>query len=395
MPAQPRPEPSSPCANATAPRCSRTLSGNREGLTRRESTAPRRWSSSVSLALLDAQVDGDAADRVPVLLPLRVLSWCRSRSSGWRRRARGSTRRAGPSWRERRARAVAAVALAGLPLVVLGCYAWLGPAPNLSFGKVDGAAAYGYLTLLALGLVALNLCGGMALTLLFTIRRNEIGAALRGADLAGAALGCAASVGLMMRRGADPRFLAAGVAALAAAAVLGRRERRGRPRVRRSGAALVARRVSCSARCFPAAFDPYVALPQVRAAHPALGVEPPGAAPYAARAGSLRDRRRRLDRRARGHRDRSPRPSTRSMKQDARRRGARRRRRAPAAGRAAAQDAASVLADRHQPDDPALGRRTTTAPRTSGIFSDPRVTVERRRGAPPAALRRRASSTSW
>src|SRR5262245_59428187 len=54
------------------------------------------------------------------------------------------------------------VALAGLPLVVLGCYAWLGPAPNLSFGKVDGPGAYAYLTGLALGLVVLNLCGGMA-----------------------------------------------------------------------------------------------------------------------------------------------------------------------------------------------------------------------------------------
>src|SRR5215510_912036 len=81
------------------------------------------------------------------------------------------------------------LALAALPLVVLGCYAWLGPAPNLSFGKVDGPGAYRYLTGIALGLVALNFCGGMALTLSFTIRRAEIGR-LYAADLAGAALGC-------------------------------------------------------------------------------------------------------------------------------------------------------------------------------------------------------------
>ena len=80
------------------------------------------------------------------------------------------------------------VALAGLPLAVLGTYAWLGPAPNLSFGKVDGPGAYGYLTALALGLVALNFCGGMALTLSFTRRRDAIGR-LYAADLVGAALG--------------------------------------------------------------------------------------------------------------------------------------------------------------------------------------------------------------
>ena len=153
------------------------------------------------------------------------------------------------------------VALAGLPLVVLGCYAWLGPAPNLSFGKVDGAAAYGYLTLLALGLVALNLCGGMALTLLFTIRRNEIGR-LYAADLAGAALGCAASVGLMMVAGPIRAFLAAGVAALVAAGLLAAASRTPMPRMR-AAAALVALGLALGV-LFPAAFDPYVALPQVR-----------------------------------------------------------------------------------------------------------------------------------
>jgi hypothetical protein len=153
------------------------------------------------------------------------------------------------------------VALAGLPLVVLGCYAWLGPAPNLSFGKVDGPAAYGYLTLIALGLVALNFCGGMALTLLFAIRRSEIGR-LYAADLVGAALGCAASVGLMMFAGPIRAFLAAGFAALVAAFVLATASRAVTTRVR-AAAALVAAGLALGA-LFPAAFDPYVALPEVR-----------------------------------------------------------------------------------------------------------------------------------
>ena len=90
--------------------------------------------------------------------------------------------------------------LAALPLVVLASYSWLGPEPNLSFGKLDGGSAYGYLTLLALGLVALNFCGGMALTLSFTSLRQHIGR-LYAADLAGASLGCALSVGVMMAAG--------------------------------------------------------------------------------------------------------------------------------------------------------------------------------------------------
>jgi predicted membrane-bound spermidine synthase len=143
------------------------------------------------------------------------------------------------------------VALAALPLVFLACYAWLGPPPNLSFGKVDGPAAYAYLTLLALALVALNFCGGMALTLVFTARRREMGR-LYAADLAGAALGCAASVGVMMAAGPIRALLAAGLAALGAAALTARA---------RAIWALPALGLTAGV-LFPAVFDPYVALPQ-------------------------------------------------------------------------------------------------------------------------------------
>jgi spermidine synthase len=149
------------------------------------------------------------------------------------------------------------VALSFLPLVFLGCYAWLGPAPNLSFGKVDGPAAYGYLTLLALALVGLNFCGGMALTLIFTTRRREMGR-LYAADLAGAALGCAASVGVMMTAGPIRAFLAAGLAALAAALVA---TGAGRVTARVRAAGGVSALALLVGIFFPASFDPYVALP--------------------------------------------------------------------------------------------------------------------------------------
>jgi predicted membrane-bound spermidine synthase len=145
------------------------------------------------------------------------------------------------------------VALAALPLVFLACYAWLGPPPNLSFGKVDGSSAYAYLTALALALVALNFCGGMALTLVFTSRPREMGR-LYAADLAGAALGCAASVGLMLAVGPIRAFLGAGLAALVAAALSERM---------RAGGALAALGLTAG-MLFPGVFDPYVALPEIQ-----------------------------------------------------------------------------------------------------------------------------------
>jgi|GEM_PF-6816251 len=106
-----------------------------------------------------------------------------------------------------------------LPLIVLACYGWLSPQPNLAYAKVDGSVAYAYLGVIAVLLVALNFCGGMAITILFTTFRERIGA-LYASDLAGAALGCLASVGAMATAGPVRAFLLTGVASAFAALLL-------------------------------------------------------------------------------------------------------------------------------------------------------------------------------
>jgi predicted membrane-bound spermidine synthase len=140
--------------------------------------------------------------------------------------------------------------LAAVPLLVLAWYAWLSPAPNLSFAKVDGAAAYPYLTGLALLLVALNFAGGMVLTLLFTSFKPRIGT-LYASDLAGAALGCLASVMLMMAAGPVRAFLATGLAAALAVTLLPSRSGA-------RGIAAVLTLLACAGLVYPGAFDPYV-----------------------------------------------------------------------------------------------------------------------------------------
>ncbi len=94
--------------------------------------------------------------------------------------------------------------VAALPVVVLAAYSWPGPRPNMSFGKIKGPAAYGYLAVLAVLLVAFNFAGGMVLTLLFTTFKERIGR-LYATDLVGAGLGCVASVGLKMTAGPPAR----------------------------------------------------------------------------------------------------------------------------------------------------------------------------------------------
>ncbi len=111
------------------------------------------------------------------------------------------------------------IGLGVLPLVVLACYGWLSPEPNLSFAKVTGTQAYLYLAAIAVLLVALNFCGGMVLTQLFTTFRERIGR-LYAADLAGASLGCLASVVAMMMVGPIRAFLLSGIAAICAALLL-------------------------------------------------------------------------------------------------------------------------------------------------------------------------------
>jgi hypothetical protein len=111
--------------------------------------------------------------------------------------------------------------LAALPVAILVFYGRMSPEPNLSLTKLDGPPAHAYLAGIAVLLTAVNLCGGMALTMLFSTFRDRIGA-LYAADLGGAASGCAASVGLLMLVGPVRAFLSSGIAAACAVLVLGK-----------------------------------------------------------------------------------------------------------------------------------------------------------------------------
>ncbi len=119
-----------------------------------------------------------------------------------------------------RSRDVAALTLLSsvVPLVFLVAYATLAPAHTISHAKVIGSEGYPYLATLAILLVALNLSGGMVLTILFSTFRERIGR-LYAADLSGAAVGCLVSVGLMAAFG-PIRALLASSASLAVAAML-------------------------------------------------------------------------------------------------------------------------------------------------------------------------------
>ena len=157
--------------------------------------------------------------------------------------------------------------LAASPLLVLAAYSWLGPRPNLSFGKLDGPTAYGYLSLLAILLVVLNFAGGMVLTTLFTGFKEHIGR-LYAADLVGASLGCLASVGLMMYAGPIRAFLMSGVAALLAALGLlillegkGRRPSQSLTQPRLVSAWVFLVLFLCLGLAFPGLFDPNLRFP--------------------------------------------------------------------------------------------------------------------------------------
>ena len=157
--------------------------------------------------------------------------------------------------------------LAASPLLVLAAYSWLGPRPNLSFGKLDGPTAYGYLSLLAILLVVLNFAGGMVLTTLFTGFKEHIGR-LYAADLVGASLGCLASVGLMMYAGPIRAFLMSGVAALLAALGLlillegkGRRPSQNLTQPRLVSAWVFLMLFLCLGLAFPGLFDPNLRFP--------------------------------------------------------------------------------------------------------------------------------------
>jgi hypothetical protein len=145
-----------------------------------------------------------------------------------------------------------------LPLAILTYYGWLSPQANLSLAKVDGPPAYFHLAGIAVLLVALNFCGGMVLTLLFTTFRARIGH-LYAADLAGAAMGCLGSVAVMVAAGPIRAFLMTGVAAGCCALLLV--PRGGRDRFLLGGAlALLA--ILGAAALLPRLFDPDLFHPE-------------------------------------------------------------------------------------------------------------------------------------
>ncbi len=212
----------------------------------------------VSLALLNAQVT------VTRLLAYRffyhfvflVISLAQLGVAGagaWvyasRRRHRGYLRRDLVGW---------LLGLGSMPLALLAVYSWLSPAPDLSFAKVDGTAAYLYLSALGVLMVALNFCGGMVLTRLFTTYRERIGG-LYAADLAGASLGCLVSVGAMMAIGPIRAFLLSGAAGVGAATLLW--DGRGSRLLRAAFAVALA--LLAAAWLRPGIFDPNVFHPQV------------------------------------------------------------------------------------------------------------------------------------
>jgi spermidine synthase len=111
------------------------------------------------------------------------------------------------------------IAMSLFALATMVVYVWLSPSPNLSFAKADPQTSIPYLLTLSLLLVGFNFAGGLVLTLIFTRFQSLIGR-FYAADLLGAAVGCAASVGLMWAIGPPLAFLSAAALAAVAAVVM-------------------------------------------------------------------------------------------------------------------------------------------------------------------------------
>ncbi|MEI7687161.1 MAG: hypothetical protein WCL32_19255 [Planctomycetota bacterium] len=110
-------------------------------------------------------------------------------------------------------------AMAVTLLAFLGFYVWLAPAPTLGLMKIDGLDALPYLGGLSLILVAYYFAAGCVLSGAFT-QHKAVFNRLYAADLAGAAVGCVAALGLMAVFGPVRTFLASGLLAVAAAAIV-------------------------------------------------------------------------------------------------------------------------------------------------------------------------------
>jgi spermidine synthase len=102
----------------------------------------------------------------------------------------------------------------------LGAYVWLAPDPSIGLMKINGIDALPYLGALSVLLVAFYFSAGCVLAGAFTQRRALFNR-LYAADLAGAATGCLASLGLMALFGPIRTLLVSGMLAIIAAALVG------------------------------------------------------------------------------------------------------------------------------------------------------------------------------
>jgi Spermine/spermidine synthase domain len=110
-------------------------------------------------------------------------------------------------------------------LTFLGVYVWLAPEPSPGLMKIDGSEALPYLGCLSILLVAFYFAAGCVLAGAFT-QHKALFNRLYAADLAGAAAGCVASLGLMALFGPVRTLLASGFLAVCAAALVGVPRRR-------------------------------------------------------------------------------------------------------------------------------------------------------------------------
>lgn len=137
-------------------------------------------------------------------------------------------------------------------------YAWLSPRPNMGMAKINGATAVPYLIALAVLLVSIYFCAGLAYSTLFSRHQSRF-SQLYAADLLGASLGCIVSVGLMWALGPLRTFLISGLLATAAAVLATPPERSPLRTVGRISAAAF-----CGIAVLAALFNAQVFDPNVR-----------------------------------------------------------------------------------------------------------------------------------
>ena len=104
-------------------------------------------------------------------------------------------------------------------ILFLGVYVWFAPGPSEGLMKIDGMKALPYLGSLSVLLIAFYFAAGCVLAGAFTQYKAQFNR-LYAADLAGASLGCAVSLGMMALLGPVHTLLASAFLAVIAAALI-------------------------------------------------------------------------------------------------------------------------------------------------------------------------------